>query len=59
MVIMVRHGPEYEVKVFCPNCGTSDVVIERTNGYFRFFSCNQCHHNVIQSRINRGDMLRG
>ncbi len=53
MVMMVPHEHEYEVRVFCPKCGSSNVVLERENGYFHFYSCGRCSFNIEDKRLSR------
>lgn len=36
----------YEVRVFCPKCGSDNVVVEFVNGFFYFSSCNSCGHRA-------------
>lgn len=39
----------YRVELFCPKCGSSDVVIEFMNGFYYFSSCNKCGYRKVSS----------
>ena len=52
-MVIVPHESEYEVRVFCPRCGSSDVVLERTDGYFHFYSCSKCSFSIEDKRFSR------
>lgn len=46
MIFVFNEEYEYKVEVFCPKCGSSDVVIEVTDGFFHFSSCNRCGYRL-------------
>ena len=51
--MVVPRESEYEIRVFCPRCGSSDVVLERTDGYFHFYSCGKCSFSIEDKRLSR------
>ena len=42
MIIMDFGDSEYEFEIYCPNCGSEDVVAEYVLGIFKFCACKKC-----------------
>ncbi len=53
MLIQIFSDTEYyyNLEVFCPKCGSSDVIVEISDGYFHFSNCNKCGFKL--NKINK------
>ena len=36
------HITEYEIEVFCPQCGSRNVTVDYISGFFTFLECLKC-----------------
>jgi len=42
MFPLIHHQTEYEIEVFCPHCGSKNVVVDFNTGFFTFSECLKC-----------------
>jgi len=53
MFPFIHHDTEYEVEVFCPNCGSKNVVVNYSTGFFDFSECLKCGSKKGQNRAEK------
>lgn len=49
MFSAIFRSEEYEIQVFCPKCGSNNVVVDHQSGFFRFEECLKCGFRKDQS----------
>jgi len=53
MLPFIHHQTEYEIEVFCPNCGSKNVVVDYSTGFFNFEECLKCEFKKVQNGIDK------
>lgn len=52
-MLFMHHDTEYEIEVFCPHCGSKDVVVDYSTGFFTFSECLKCSFKKGQNRFDK------
>ena len=45
------HMTEYEIEVYCPQCGSKNVTVDYIAGFFTFSECLKCGFKKGYNRI--------
>ena len=53
MLPLIHRQIEYEIEVFCPHCGSKNVVVDYSTGFFTFSECLKCGSKKSQNIADR------
>ena len=56
-MLFIHHQTEYEIEIFCPSCGSKNVIVDYSTGFFTFEECLKCGYSKKQNNRFRRNGL--